>query len=83
MREVLRKVAGRPGVRVQLAAGQDTTVLLTPAVTPGSREDRTCDRCRAYTPMGRPFHLFAHRAPDGLIALGGLCGECARLEGAA
>ena len=83
MRQVLREVAGRPGVRVQLDAGQEVTVLLTPTVTPGSREDYTCDRCRTYMPNGRRFHLFAQRAPGGLVVLGGLCAECARLEGAA
>lgn len=51
------------------------------AGTPGSREDRTCDRCRQYTPPGGKFHpLPVHPRPDVLL-VGGLCARCARKEG--
>lgn len=60
----------------------------TPAA--GSREDRTCDRCRVYVPPTSPparprFYIGAvHRTrTDGLAALVtfGLCRRCASAEG--
>jgi hypothetical protein len=49
---------------------------------PGSREDRECDRCRSYVPEGDVLHLFTYRATPGVHLAGGLCGSCARKEGA-
>lgn len=54
---------------------------------PGSREDRTCDRCRCYCPVGAPFNLltvgFTAGTPgiSDVILTGGLCDACADLEG--
>jgi hypothetical protein len=48
---------------------------------PGSRADRECDRCRRYVPERDELHLFT--LVVGRIHLaGGLCGRCARKEGA-
>jgi hypothetical protein len=47
---------------------------------PGSREDRSCDRCRTYVPEPGILHVFVYR-PDAQIHLcGGLCPACARKE---
>lgn len=61
-----------------------------PTAAPGSREDRTCDRCRVYvapTRPGAPVRFFSggvwtSRA-DGLRALVtfGLCRRCLDAEG--
>ncbi|GAA1714366.1 hypothetical protein GCM10009809_08190 [Isoptericola hypogeus] len=48
---------------------------------PGSREDRCCDRCRRYTPPGRPFYVVRYRPRPRVEVAGGLCATCARAEG--
>lgn len=54
---------------------------LTPTPTQGSREDRTCDRCRTYTPPGQPgFWLVGIRHRPWLIICGGLCDTCYQVE---
>ncbi|GGK64061.1 hypothetical protein GCM10011509_10590 [Ornithinimicrobium pekingense] len=76
-----RRVANlhaRPGV-----GGRKVLALLRRPTGFGKREDRTCDRCRAYAPSGTAFWPFLIR-PRGDIALGvGMCNTCARREGIA
>lgn len=48
---------------------------------PGDREDRTCDRCRAYTPPGPPFHVLGVQPARGLLLVVGLCDPCHDREG--
>jgi hypothetical protein len=57
---------------------------------PGSREDRTCDRCRKYIPPtdpGRPARFFVggvsvriSETSKGVVTFG-LCDGCHRIEG--
>ena len=49
--------------------------------TPGSREDRECDRCRAYVPEGDLLHMFTYQPTPRIILAGGLCSVCASKEG--
>ena len=49
---------------------------------PGSREDRTCDRCRCYVPQGDALHMFVFLATPRIHLAGGLCASCASKEGA-
>lgn len=50
----------------------------------GTREDRTCDRCRVYVPEGRQLWVGAVRSRriDGTVALlaVGLCARCKDAE---
>ena len=48
---------------------------------PGSREDRTCDRCRCYVPQGDALHMFVYAPTPRIHLAGGLCGSCAAKEG--
>jgi hypothetical protein len=50
--------------------------------TPGSREDRECDRCGVCVREGDLLHLFGYYAAPKVIICCGLCGRCARKEGA-
>ena len=56
-----------------------TTVVapLGRPATPGSDDDRTCDRCGCFTPVGDLFHPVAVRPTPWLILVGGLCAGCA------
>jgi hypothetical protein len=66
------------------ATGPAAAVIIAPIGRSGVGdpvEDRSCDRCRKYTPPGRQFHPFVHQAAPALRVTGGLCGACARLEG--
>jgi hypothetical protein len=47
---------------------------------PGSREDRTCDRCRSYVPECSPLHMFTYQPTPRIYLAGGLCESCARKE---
>lgn len=47
---------------------------------PGDREDRTCDRCRRYAPVGEAFHPFIARPRPWVALIGGFCTGCARRE---
>ncbi len=60
----------------------DTTVVapLGRPSTPGSDDDRTCDRCGHFSSVGEPFHPIAVRPTPWLILAGGLCGVCADKE---
>ncbi len=59
-----------------------TTVVapLGRPATPGSDDDRTCDRCGCFTPVGDLFHPVAVRPTPWLILAGGLCAGCADKE---
>ncbi len=48
--------------------------------TPGSDDDRSCDRCGSFTPIGEPFYPVAVRPTPWLILAGGLCAGCAGKE---
>lgn len=48
---------------------------------PGSRDDRTCDRCGRYVPASKTLHMFVFRPTPQIHLAGGLCGSCARKEG--
>lgn len=50
---------------------------------PNSREDTTCDRCRARCPDGRGFWSFQVCPRPNLILVAGLCATCASSEGIA
>ena len=52
-----------------------------PGCARGSREDRSCDRCHAYVPVGESFWLFGWQAAPTLILTGGLCTACHTHEG--
>ncbi len=47
----------------------------------GSREDRSCDRCRSYVRVGTLIHLFTYQPNARTYLVGGLCGRCAHKEG--
>lgn len=47
---------------------------------PGTREDRTCDRCGTYCPDAERFVPVAYQRVDGLVLVGGLCGACDERE---
>lgn len=49
-------------------------------IVAGSREDRTCDRCREYVRKGLAFHPMIAWPRPNVALVGGLCGPCARLE---
>lgn len=49
---------------------------------PGSREDRTCDRCREFQPASADFYSFVVHPQPGLVLVIGLCEKCMLLEGA-
>lgn len=59
-----------------------TTVVapLGRSAFPGSREDRTCDRCDHFTPLGEMFYPVAYRPAPWLALVGGLCATCAGKE---
>ena len=55
------------------------TLIIAPlgrSAAAGSREDRTCDRCRHYTPIGRLFYAFIFPAAPSLHLVVGMCGVC-------
>lgn len=47
---------------------------------PGTEEDRTCDKCRAYVPSD-PFVAVSMQVAPSLILVGGMCISCAKGEG--
>ncbi len=70
---------------MQLELDAATTVVapLGRPTTPGSDDDRSCDRCGHFTPGGEPFYPVAVRPTQWLALVGGLCGGCADKEVAA
>jgi hypothetical protein len=47
---------------------------------PGSRADRSCDRCGTYVPPGRTLYLFVHQPTARIHLAGGLCPKCEAKE---
>jgi len=47
---------------------------------PGSRADRSCDRCGTYVPPGRTLHLFVHQPTLRINLIGGFCPACETKE---
>jgi len=47
---------------------------------PGSRADRSCDRCDSYVPEGDLLHMFVYQPTARIHLAGGLCTSCARKE---
>jgi len=47
---------------------------------PGSRADRSCDRCNIFVPEGDLLHMFVYRPTPRIHLAGGLCGRCAAKE---
>ena len=68
------------------AAGlaDSSTTLMVPlsgvGTTPGSRDDRTCDRCRCYVREGQRFLLLVLRSRPHVLLVGGLCERCHQRE---
>lgn len=58
---------------------RDTTIVCTLGRTAG-REDRTCDRCRHYVPIGPPFYVDMIQPRPGVHIVVGLCQVCRDLE---
>lgn len=59
---------------------QVITQLSQPA-RPGSRDDRSCDRCAHYCGPGENLMVLAVTPEPWLTVIGGLCVPCAALEG--
>lgn len=49
---------------------------------PGSREDRSCDRCGRYVPVGDVLHVFGYWPTAQICLAGAFCSGCAAKEGA-
>jgi hypothetical protein len=47
---------------------------------PGSRADRSCDRCNTYVPPGRTLHLFTYQPTPRIHLCCGLCPQCEARE---
>lgn len=62
-----------------IAPGIIHAVAIRDAVT-GSREDFTCDRCRAYVADHADFTAMSVSPCPGLIVTFGLCRDCYRKE---
>ncbi len=78
-----RRVRQIDAMRLDLD-GQTTVVApLGRPTTPGSDDDRRCDRCGASTPIGELFYPVVVRPTPWLALVGGLCGVCADKEVAA
>ncbi|MBK8732852.1 MAG: hypothetical protein IPL93_08320 [Actinomycetales bacterium] len=74
--------AARLGLDPHDAAGPMIVAPLVGRMSiPGSREDRTCDRCGRYCGPAELFHPLAYRAAVALVLIGGLCTEHAAAEG--
>lgn len=43
---------------------------------PGSRQDRSCDRCGTHVPPPGRLHMFTIRPEAWLLVTGGLCTRC-------
>ena len=77
--------AEQRGLALRAALAEDgglAVVLVTvgPPTTGGTKEDRTCDRCREYVAGGQWFGTFVQRRGD-ICIIGGLCEGCMRIEG--
>jgi hypothetical protein len=47
---------------------------------PGSRADRTCDRCGTYVPASGTLHIFIYQPTPRIHLFGGLCAACQARE---
>ena len=47
----------------------------------GSREDRSCDRCRTYVPQNAHLHLLTYHVTPKILLCAGFCSVCASKEG--
>ncbi len=73
----LRQIAAR---RLHLDGHTTVVAPLGRPAAPGSDDDRSCDRCGSFTPIGELFHPIAVRPKPWLTLIGGLCGVCADKE---
>jgi hypothetical protein len=74
--QVARRVAYVKGAGLDPTGDTLIVAPLGRSAVPGGREDRTCERCRSYTPVGPPFHVFILPAARSLHLVGGLCAGC-------
>lgn len=77
---VARRLAQLDRLDLGPTRGRVIVCPLDRGAEPGSREDRTCDRCRSYVPDGRPFVTGLVQPRTGVLLAYGLCGTCADLE---
>ncbi len=75
------ELASDPQIATAIEAGVFVTALMTDKPSPpGSREDRTCDRCRTYSGPKDHFTTLLVRLPfPGGLSIG-LCDACADKE---
>jgi hypothetical protein len=65
----------------------DPVIMLSLGRSPfeSEREDRTCDRCRRFVPIGEMFYPFCWETRSTVVTrvfiTGGFCGKCNTLEG--
>lgn len=60
-----------------------TTTIVVPlgrTGAPGTREDRSCDRCGTYVPPGSLLYGTKHQVRPALLVVGALCPDCADRE---
>lgn len=55
-------------------------VIVAPMGRTTGRDDRTCDRCRHYVPIGPPFYVDMIVPRPGVHIVVGLCQVCRDLE---
>jgi len=67
--------------QADLAEPSVAVVTIGPPALPGTREDRTCDRCRTFVDECILFWSFLQRRSGGVYIVGGLCDECREFEG--
>ncbi|MFC5998280.1 hypothetical protein ACFP6A_06015 [Quadrisphaera sp. GCM10027208] len=65
-------------VRERAAAGGDVAVVIPLGRTgaPGSEQDRSCDRCGTYVPVGTELLMLVFAPEPWLRVVGGLCPAC-------
>ena len=67
-----------------IASTPDVDLVIVPLARhwsePGSRDDRSCDRCGAYVPEGVDLVLVHLHVAPWLHVVGGLCQSCHLLE---
>ena len=77
---VARRLRQIEAMRLDLDGHTSMVAPLGRPATPGSDDDRSCDRCGAFTPIGEPFYPVAVRPTPWLALVAGLCGGCADTE---
>ncbi|MGC0271722.1 hypothetical protein ACO0LV_01845 [Pseudactinotalea sp. Z1739] len=87
--ELTAWMRGRLAERVArlIDAGHDPhtgpDLIITPLGTtgePGTRADRSCDRCGRFVSQGCILYMITVQAAPRVLCVGGLCGACRRLE---